>query len=386
MSVLPRRWSARIPGAVAVAVLLVLAVPDTQAAVLPEDRADVLFHSYDGGGVTIQGPSLLVRKEFAGKFSASANYYVDQVSSASIDVITRASHYTEERKQHSVGLDYLHDRWVMSLGFTSSEENDYSAETFSIGVSQDLFGDLTTISLGYSVGDDEVGRRGDLNFSETVERQHYRLGLSQILTRNLLLGLSFETITDEGFLNNPYRAVRYLDGTGGYEYESEIYPNTRSSDAASIRMRYYLPYRAAMHAEYRRYSDTWDIAATQFELGYTHPLNNGVTIEGRIRSYSQNNADFYSDLFPFSQAQNFMARDKELSTFTSTTLRVGASYDIVRSGWKFIDRGTINMSIDHIMFDYEDFRDLTVTGVAPGEEPLYGFDANVVQFFVSFWF
>ena len=38
------------------------------------------------------------------------------------------------------------------------------------------------------------------------------------------------------------------------------------------------------------------------------------------------------------------------------------------------------------MFDYDDFRDLTVTGVAPGEEPLYSFGANVVQFFVSFWF
>jgi hypothetical protein len=355
-------------------------------AVLPEDRADVLFHSYDGGGVTIQGPSMLVRKEFAGKFSASANYYIDDVSSASIDVITRASEYTEQRKQQSVGLDYLHDRWIMSVGLTSSEENDYSAETFTFGISQDIFGDLTTVTLGYSVGNDEVRRRGDPNFSEDVQRQQYRLGLSQVLTRNLLLGLSFETITDEGFLNNPYRAVRYLDGSGGYQYEPEVYPHTRSSDAASIRMRYYLPYRAALHAEYRRYSDTWEIAASQFELGYTHPLNNGITLEARIRGYSQDHAEFYSDLFPFAQAQNFMARDKELSTFTSTTLRVGASYDIVRSGWRFIDRGTVNVSLDHIMFEYEDFRDLTVTGVAPGEEPLYSFDANVLQFFVSFWF
>ena len=356
------------------------------AAVLPEDRADLLFHSYDGGGVTIQGPSLLVRKEFAGKFSASANYYIDEVSSASIDVITRASEYTEERTQHSVGLDYLHDRWIMSLGFTSSEENDYSAETLSIGVSQDLFGDLTTISLGYSAGDDEVGRRGDESFAEAVKRQQYRLGLSQILTKNLLLGLSFETITDEGYLNNPYRAYRYLDNSGAARYQEEIYPNTRSSDAASIRIRYYLPYRAAMHAEYRRYSDTWDIAATQFELGYTHPLDNGIVLEGRLRGYSQTRAEFYSDLFPFLDAQNFMARDKELSTFTSTTFRLAASYDIVRGGWKFIDRGTINMSVDHIVFDYEDFRDARVTDVAPGEEPFYSFDANVVQFFVSFWF
>jgi hypothetical protein len=355
---------------------------------LPEDRADVLLHSYDGGGVTIQGPSLLVRKQFAQKFSVSANHYVDRVNSASIDVVTTASPYEEERTQNSVGLDYLHDRWMMNVGFSNSEENDYTAETFSFGISQDIFGDLTTVSLGYSLGNDTVGRRGDATFSEETERQQYRLGVSQILTKNLLLGLSFETITDEGFLNNPYRQVRYIDPTTpqGYSYEREVYPHTRTSDAGAIRLRYYLPYRAAIHAEYRQYADTWAIDADTFEIGYTHPIAAGWTIEGKLRAYSQTSADFYSDLFPRSQYQNFMARDKELSTFTSQTLRLAASYDIVRGGWKFVERGTLNVIVDHMFFDYEDFRDLRVTGTVPGSEPLYSFDANVVQLFVSFWF
>ena len=79
-----------------------------------------------------KGPSVLVRKQFAQKFSVSANHYVDKVSSASIDVVTTASPYTEERTQHSVGLDYLHDRWMMNVGFTNSEENDYTAETVQL--------------------------------------------------------------------------------------------------------------------------------------------------------------------------------------------------------------------------------------------------------------
>jgi Protein of unknown function (DUF3570) len=359
------------------------------AGVLPEDRADVLYHSYDGGGVTIQGPSLLVRKQFASKFSASANYYIDKVSSASIDVVTTASPYTEERTQMSVGLDYLHNRWMMNLGVTSSEENDYAADTFSFGISQDFFGDLTTLSLGYSLGDDEVRRRGDAAFLDTVERQNYRLGLSQILTKNLLLGLSFESITDEGFLNNPYRSVRYLDPGSpiGYSYEQEIYPRTRTSDAGALRLRFYLPYRAAIHGEYRQYADTWEIAADTFELGYTHPWEPGWVFEGKLRLYSQDKAEFYSDMFPRAQFQNFIARDKELSTFTSRTIRLGASYDIVRGGWRFVERGSVSVIYDHIQFDYEDFRDLSgaATGL-PGTEPLYGFDANVFQIFVSFWF
>ena len=177
----------------------------------------MLLHSYDGGGVTIQGPSVLVRKQFAQKFSVSANHYVDKVSSASIDVVTTASPYSEERTQHSVGLDYLHDRWMMNIGFTNSEENDYTAETFNFGISQDIFGDLTTVSLGYSLGNDTVGRRGDANFSDAVQRQQYRLGVSQILTKNLLLGLSFETITDEGLPEQPVSTgalPRYDDAAG----------------------------------------------------------------------------------------------------------------------------------------------------------------------------
>lgn len=368
--------------------VIALAAAPALAGVLPEDRADVLFHSYDGGGVTIQGPSLLVRKQFAGKFSASANYYVDKVSSASIDVVTTASPYEEERTQYSLGFDYLHDRWIMSMGLTKSEENDYTAETFSIGISQDLFGDLTTISLGYSLGDDTVTQRGDNVFADVVERQQYRLGLSQILTKKLLLGLSFETITDEGFLNNPYRSVRYVDtGTPqGYSYESEIYPRTRTSDAAALRLRYYLPYRAAIHGEYRSYSDTWDIKADTYEIGYTHPLDSGWIIEGKLRFYSQNNADFYSDLFAYSQYQNFMARDKELSTFDSQTVRLGGTYDILRGGWRFVDKGSVSVFYDHIEFQYDDFRDLRNSGAVPGQEPLYTFGADVLQFFVSFWF
>jgi hypothetical protein len=32
------------------------------AGVLPDDRTDILYHQYEGGGVTIDGPSILVRK------------------------------------------------------------------------------------------------------------------------------------------------------------------------------------------------------------------------------------------------------------------------------------------------------------------------------------
>ena len=211
------------------------------AGVLPEDRTDILYHRYEGGGVTIDGPSVLMRKQVAGNVSVAGNYYVDMVSSASIDVVTTASPYTEERKQYSLGVDYLHGNTTMSLGYTSSVESDFDATTYNFSVSQDMFGDLTTLTLSYALGDDVVGKSDDESFARENTRQHYGIGLTQILTRNLITTLNFETITDEGFLNNPYRSVRYADpGSAlGYSYEPELYPNTRTSNAIGLRARYY---------------------------------------------------------------------------------------------------------------------------------------------------
>jgi len=369
------------------AVLLAPLAWPAAAAVLPDDRADVLYHRYEGGGVTIDGPSLLVRKKVAENYSVSANYYVDMVSSASIDVLTTASPYEETRKQGSLAVDALNGKTQYTLSFTNSDENDYTANTASFDVSQALFGELTTLSMGFSRGWDEVRKRGDSEFEEPVDRRSYRVGLSQIVTPKLMLGLAYETITDEGFLNNPYRSVRYLDAENpaGFAFQPEVYPSTRTSNAVAFNARYFLPYRAVAFAEYRWFTDTWGIDANNVRVGYTHPIGERWVLEGGYRWYDQSSADFYSDLFPRRDAQNFLARDKELSTFTSHMLSVGASYEFGSSRWSFLKRSTVNVFYDRVRFDYDDFRDI-LSGGAPGTEPLYGFDANVYRVFVSAWF
>jgi hypothetical protein len=377
-------------------------VVPAHAGVLPDDRADVLYHRYDGGGVTIHGPSVLVRKKMAEKYAINANYYMDMVTSASIDVeVSGASEYKEERDQYSVGFDYLRGKTTYSLNYTNSEEDDYQAATSSFGISQDLFGDLTTISMGFSKGSDTVRRRDtitdsiDPGFSEPVDRWSYRVGVSQILTKSLISTLELEVITDEGYLNNPYRSYRFVNPSDDrlFALATEVYPHTRTSNAIAVNGRYFLPYRAALHGGYRFFTDTWGIRADTFEVGYTHPWRDW-TFEASLRYYSQGHADFYSDLFERRNEQNFLARDKELSTFNSQTLRIGATYEFAPTGWRFIKKGTLNFVYDRIEFDYDDFRDArysllpaTDPNFRPvGTEPLYSFGANVFQAFVSIWF
>ena len=367
--------------------------PSVNALVLPEDRADVLYHSYDGGGVEVSGPSVLLRKKFSENLSASYNNYVDTVSSASIDVVTSgASRYSEERQENSLNLDYLHEKTLINGSFTNSSESDYEADTFSLSISQDMFGDLTTVSMGYSQGDNTIRSNVDDSVSENADSRSYRVSLTQVMTQDLIMSFSFEAITDEGFLGSVYRSVRYINEAValGYSFQREKYPNTHTSNAFAINGRYYLAPRSVLHAGYRLYSDDWGVEASNYELGYTFPLpyDEDWLLELGYRYYAQTHADFYSDLLPFgggAEPQTFYARDKELSTYNDQAISLGASYEFNKNGSGFIKKGTANLFVDYISFQYDDFRDLTETAV-PGEEPLYEMNATVLRLFVSIWF
>ena len=388
--------------AAALALLAVLlapwAAPDAAAAVLPEDRADLLYHRYDGGGVVVDGPSVLVRKKFADKVSVVANYYLDMVSSASIDVLSTASPYTDERKQMSLGLDYLRGKTTYSVGYIDGDESDYLAKTAYLGISQDMFGDLTTISIGYRRGMNDVFRNlkdpvsgaksRDPSFRQEMDSRAWTASLTQVLTRELIGVLAYELVTDEGYLNNPYRQIRYADPTAprGYSYAPELYPRTKTSNAASARLKYSLPWwRAAVDGTYRFYSDTWGVQAQTLQLGYTQPAFGNWTFDARYRYYTQDAADFYRDLFPRRNTLNFQGRDKELSTYVGHTIGVGASWEFRVRRMPWLEKGTVNLRYDYMMVSYDDFRDVTAGGQA-GAEPLFELDASVIQFFVSAWF
>lgn len=385
------------------AVLCLVGAPAI-ADVLPDDRADVMYHNYDGGGITVQGPSVLVRKKVGDNLSFSASYYEDLISSASIDVKLSASPYHETRKQEGGSVDYLHGKTIYTAGYIHSREPDYEANTGYWSISQSMFGDLTTVTLGYRRGWDNIYRDlrdstthriyTDPKFHQRADHQAYSLSLSQILTRNAILDLSFEAITDEGYLANPYRQIRYFDPTvpgKQFTLASQIYPNTRTSSAGSAELKYYLPFRAAVTGQYRLFNDTWGITGHTLEVDYTQPAFRHWIFDGSFRFYRQNHANFYSDLFPRANYSNFMARDRELAAFHSLSLGLGAAYEFHVPYAPWINKSSLNFHFNHLIIDYSDFRNALysqygVPGYTAGNEPLYTLTANIFQVFVSIWF
>jgi hypothetical protein len=409
--VLPERIQVSLLRHARTLLALCLCVTPALAGVLPDDRTDALYHRYEGGGITVQGPSILIQKKITDNFAVNANWYQDYISSASIDVKLSASPYKEKRTQKSAGFEYLHGKSTYSAGLINSVEPDYKSNTTYYSISQDMFGDLTTVTMTFKRGWDKVykdtknaqgvivnvsdfggtDRNGNPISFKDADHRGYDVGLSQILTRNLIASFNYEVLTDEGYLQSPYREILYLSpGQGlGWSKGEQVYPNTRTSNAASVEAKYYLWYRAAVTGQYRYFSDTWGIRAHTAELGYTHPWKK-LIFDGSFRFYTQSAASFYSDLFPRVNFQNFEARDRELAAFNSYTIGAGASYDFPIPRNKWINRSTISLHFDHLLIDYKDYRNALLIGTNPaytaGNEPLYKLNANILQLFASLYF
>ncbi len=345
-----------------------------QAMPLPENKAELIYHVYDGGGVQATGPALLVRKSLADRVSLSAQYYVDAVSNASIDVVTTASPFKETRTAWDVGADLAVRDSLISLSFNSSREPDYQADTLGLDVAQEVFGGMTTLNLGFSRARDRVGRNSagvaDLNsggFFDQATRWQYRFGATQILTPRWLASLNFEAVSDSGYLGSPYRAARVFGAA-----VPERNPRTRSSRAVKLRVLGEVAAGTALRTEYRHTWDNWDIRSHTVEVALSRTFGPAWLADLSLRHYRQNAALFYSD-----NAQEetlYVSRNRQLSSFNSLGLGAKLSWALPgaaqRHGLKLTGAYELKR------FDFQDFTDLR-TG-----QP-YRYDAQVLQLFIT---
>lgn len=368
-SELARQWAdpwRRVLRAFAGLVGGVLAASGGRAVTLPDDSAEALIHVYDGGGLRASGPALLVRKSIADKVSLSGSYYVDSVSSASIDVVTTASPYKEKRTEYGFGADYVVRDSQITLSGSSSKEPDYTVSSLGIDVSQEVFGGMTTVALGYTRSSDKVGQKG-IGFFDTVKHWQYRVGVTQILTPSWIASLNFEAVSDDGYLGSPYRVARVFGAA-----IPERLPRTRTSRALKLRAVGELGARNAMRAEYRYFWDTWAIKAHTGELGYSRYVGERWLADGFVRLHSQKRALFYSDNAGVETL--YITRNRQLSSFNSTGLgaRLSHSWKRVPGQYEIKAHGAYEL----VQFKFKDFTDVRSGGA-------YSMNAHVLQLYVT---
>lgn len=342
-----------------------LAGPHGHAAELPADRADLMYHRYEGGGTTSDGPALLVRKSLLDRVSLSASYYVDMVSNASIDVVTMASPYSERRTETGLGLDYSVRSGLLSLSASKSDEPDYKADAVNFDLQQETFGGMTTVNLGFSRGSDKVGRVNE-GFFDEARHWRYRLGVTQILTRRYLASLNAEVVSDDGYLGSPYRSALVFGAP-----VPERVPRTRTGRAVNLRLTG-AEGSGAVRFDYRYYWDTWDIRSHTFETAMAGNFGDQWIGELHLRYYKQSKALFYSDNAMADTL--YVSRNRQLGTFddvgvgaklTYNWLRLSETYEIKLTG-----------AIERVRFNFSDFTDLR-TGLP------YTYDATILQLFAT---
>lgn len=346
-----------------------LASGHAQAAELPEDRADLMLHSFNGGGVDAWGPALFVRKNLLNKVSLFATYYADIVSNASIDVITTASPYHETRHEYGIGFDYAVRDSMITLAGSYSTEPDYTATAFNIDVTQDVFGGMTSVALGYTYGSDDVGKVGE-GFFSNAKHWRYRVGLTQILTPRWYANMNFEVVSDDGYLGSPYRMALVFGAA-----VPERLPPTRTSRTLQFRTVGEVASNVSVRAEYRYFWDTWDITAHTIGLGGSAKFGEKWLVDAYARSYRQDGALFYSD--NATTETQYVTRNRQLSNYTSWTLGTKATYALTRVPGRY--ELFLNGAIEYWKTDYKDFTNLQTGN-------LYSYNATVLQLFVTAFF
>ncbi len=344
----------------------------------PEDEAFLSYNYFDGGGISVHGPAVILKKAMKGRMSIEAGGRMDIVSSASIDVLTQASKgeaFTDERTEVYLGGSRIWGDTLFSANYTVSDESDYTSNTLMLALTHDFFERNVSVNLRVARSTDDVSSNADPAFGEAgLKRTAYSLGLTQSLSPRWLAQLNYEVTADDGYINSPYRNA-LLESTA---WVPEVYPNARTGQAWVLRSTHGFlrdlqaggGLRGSVQLSYRYYRDTFDVQSHTGKLFYQHRLSPNRSFGIFYRYYQQTAASFYGDVLPASQL--FKARDKELSTFSSHGVGLSFKFESREKKWGWFERPYFKMGYNFLMFDYDDFSD-------PRTGQLYSWEANVFQ-------
>ncbi len=329
-------------------------------------RADTAFEAKtqvytDSDHTTVVSPAVDAHADVTPTTSVSLGYVVDIVSSASTDVVSQASKITihDTRHEVSTGLAQVFGALTLAGNYSFSRENDYLSNTAHVTASRDFDDKNTTLSLGYGVSFNVVGRADDENFQRDETAQRVALSLTQVISPVLIGQLTYELEYDNGFQSSPYRFIPIrmsLDAAPEY-WVLENVPTTRYRDAFVIGLNRAIG-EDSIQADYRFYTDDWGIVSHTIGARYFWKLNKHTELRLRERFYTQNAASFYQEVY--SQPLKYMSYDgREMAPQWSETFGGKLVY-------RFTDHIQGEIKCDVFYFSYSDFALQTRTGANTG--------------------
>ncbi len=118
----------------------------------------------------------------------------------------------------------------------------------------------------------------------------------------------------DGYLSDPYRT-------------RDNRPQQRQQLALSARSRHYFGHlNAALHGNYRYYTDDWGLQAHTFELVWYQNISDRFQLSPLLRYYSQSQADFYNATDSADRI-GYQSSDYRLSPYGAVSYGVGLNYN-----------------------------------------------------------
>jgi len=246
------------------------------------------------------------------------------------------------------------DSSQVNLGFSGSKEYDYLHLGLSASVSRDFNKRNTTVSAGFAIASDEndpvggtpVGLTSVLDIGDLSNRAGKRdkdvldfiLGVSQVISRNLVVQANYSFSNESGYLNNPYKILSVVDGTTGdtigrvpapaggpsHEFVFENRPDGRTKHSVYTQAKYYMDGKV-LDASYRYMTDDWEIDSHTVDLRYRWPVGNANYLEPHFRYYTQSEAEFY---------RLSITDGAPLPMYASSDYRLG-NFDAITAGIKY---------------------------------------------------
>jgi hypothetical protein len=210
-----------------------------------------------------------------------------------------------------VGLSVTqkHGDLRLTFGGAYSKENFYRATTGLMSVSRDLANGNTTVAGGFSFSLNQP----TLHPTPDVENQYESdafVSITQTLSKTTIAQAGYEFSHMSGYLDNPYLRA----SVDGVLVLGQV-PDVRSRHTLSARLRQALPADTYLEADYRRYSDDWDVKSNTFSVGVSHHFGPKWLVNGAYRRYGQTGAFFWAP--EYTGVPQYYTADFRLEPFTS---------------------------------------------------------------------
>ena len=272
--------------------------------------------------------------------SGASPWFVGQTLDGKPQLIMSGASISDERRDVSVNARHYMEQSNVGVSVGHSDEDDYTAKSAAVDGEYTLDNKQTTLNGGVSFSDDDIypERPPKHNIpiyidDGTKKSRSLYFGISQIFDKKSMLrvGVSYNHLS--GLLTDPYKAYRrhnILSDTYSYY---DIRPDHRNEWALSVGYRYFItPLNAALHVDYRRYHDSWDVESHTLELGWYQNVGYGVQIIPMLRYYSQQEAYFFSNL-PVNSQDDYVSSDYRLSTYGAYSAGLTVKYHF--RNWAF---------------------------------------------------